>query len=116
MFGARMLLPVAVAVLPIGAQLLHLLLLLVAPGLIAAIEVGVVDDAAAPVAATVVLPAVAGNDIVKILAKRIQRYAVGYRLVHGGAHVGKHVHARHTRHHKGGVMFRAVDVGIALRG
>ena len=77
-------------------------------------QVGVVDDAAAPVTSAVVLPAVFGDDRVEVAAEFFQRGAVGNGLVHGGAEVRQQVEAVSAGDDKGVVVFGAVDVGIAF--
>ena len=61
-----------------------------------------------------VLPAVFGNDVVKVAAKFLQRRAVGNGLVHRFAKIRHHVEAVGTSDDKGVVMLGAVDVGVAL--
>ena len=68
-FRAGMALSFAVLVFPVRAVTAGLALLLVAARLIAAVQVGVVDDAAAPVTSAVVLPAVFGDDGVEVAAE-----------------------------------------------
>ena len=112
MLGSRVLDPVAVLVLPVR----RVLQLLPAASSEAGVQVGFVDDLAAPVAAAVVVPAMLGHDAVEVLAEVFQRGAARDGFIHGSPKVRDDGVAVGPGHHKRPVMLLGVDVRPTGRG
>ena len=105
MFWPWVFLTVTMHVLQIGTIRFHGLLLLIASSVIAAIQVGIVDDTRAPATTAVIVPAKLGNDVIKVAAERIKRRAINNGFIYRLPKIAEYIIAIRTSNHKRIVMF-----------